>query len=255
MRYVEVTFLREHLPNPGGLRVLDAGCGNCVYFLLLASQAHKYVGIDISVRDLIYARHMVQEMYLDTQAFYLNGSITALPFPDDVFDLVICNSVLEHVKNDQSALKELVRVLRPSGWLFLTVDCEYNKGTWLERLPRRAKNLLLKQEIAKAPTVSQGLRSQLARDHHVVHHYRMKELQIILESLGLLIVETRYYLTGLGAILYEFFYASRILGRRSGRAAFMVTSIVLGPLLHLVEAAREEEPGYGIAFYATKSGH
>jgi SAM-dependent methyltransferase len=39
--------------------------------------------------------------------------VMMLPFPDDSFDLVICNHVLEHVANDRVAMSELHRVLRP----------------------------------------------------------------------------------------------------------------------------------------------
>lgn len=41
--------------------------------------------------------------------------------PDGRYDLVICNHVLEHVEDDGAALRELVRVLKPGGCLFLTV--------------------------------------------------------------------------------------------------------------------------------------
>lgn len=39
--------------------------------------------------------------------------VMMLPFRDDSFDLVICNHVLEHVDDDQVAMRELCRVLRP----------------------------------------------------------------------------------------------------------------------------------------------
>jgi SAM-dependent methyltransferase len=41
--------------------------------------------------------------------------LTNMPFPDDRFDLVIANHVLEHVSDDAKALREIRRVLRPSG--------------------------------------------------------------------------------------------------------------------------------------------
>lgn len=41
--------------------------------------------------------------------------------PDDSCDIVVCNHVLEHVERDLDALAELDRVLRPEGWLFLSV--------------------------------------------------------------------------------------------------------------------------------------
>jgi SAM-dependent methyltransferase len=40
-------------------------------------------------------------------------NVMQLPFSDDAFDLIICNHVLEHVEDDQVAMRELYRVLRP----------------------------------------------------------------------------------------------------------------------------------------------
>lgn len=45
--------------------------------------------------------------------------IHAIPYPDKTFDLVIANHVLEHVKDDGQALKEVRRVLRPGGCAIL----------------------------------------------------------------------------------------------------------------------------------------
>ncbi|MBV6405747.1 MAG: methyltransferase domain-containing protein [Flavobacteriales bacterium] len=47
--------------------------------------------------------------------------VTALPFPADRFDLVICSHVLEHVPDDRTAMRELFRVLRPGGLAILLV--------------------------------------------------------------------------------------------------------------------------------------
>ena len=47
--------------------------------------------------------------------------VMTLPFPDNSFDLVICNHVLEHVFDDQAAMRELRRVLRPGRRAMLQV--------------------------------------------------------------------------------------------------------------------------------------
>lgn len=57
----------------------------------------------------------------DLDARFANRRIdvTSLEFADDSFDAVICNHVLEHVPDDQQAMRELRRVLRPGGWALL----------------------------------------------------------------------------------------------------------------------------------------
>jgi SAM-dependent methyltransferase len=42
--------------------------------------------------------------------------VQAIPFPDDTFDVVFCNHVLEHVADDRLAMRELHRVMKPGGW-------------------------------------------------------------------------------------------------------------------------------------------
>jgi SAM-dependent methyltransferase len=47
--------------------------------------------------------------------------VTAIPHPDDHFDLIICSHVLEHVPDDRPAMRELCRVLKPGGLAILLV--------------------------------------------------------------------------------------------------------------------------------------
>lgn len=47
--------------------------------------------------------------------------VTDLDFPDRSMDIVVCNHVLEHVRDDRQAMSEIARVLRPDGWALLLV--------------------------------------------------------------------------------------------------------------------------------------
>jgi len=53
-----------------------------------------------------------------------------LPFPDGMFDLVVCNHVLEHVFETEKALRDLKRVTAPGGLIILGVP---NIGNWYSR--------------------------------------------------------------------------------------------------------------------------
>ncbi len=47
--------------------------------------------------------------------------ITALPFEENKFELIVCNHVLEHIDDDHQAMKEIYRVMKPNGTAILQV--------------------------------------------------------------------------------------------------------------------------------------
>ncbi len=47
--------------------------------------------------------------------------VTNIQFPDNSFDAIICNHVLEHIIDDRKAMSELYRTLKPGGWAILQV--------------------------------------------------------------------------------------------------------------------------------------
>ncbi len=51
--------------------------------------------------------------------------IRQMPLEDNSFDIVFCNHVLEHIDDEQQALRELYRILRPGGWALLQVPINY----------------------------------------------------------------------------------------------------------------------------------
>ena len=51
----------------------------------------------------------------------LRMDLMRLPHPDDIFDVVICSHVLEHIPDDRQGMRELFRVLKPGGWAILQV--------------------------------------------------------------------------------------------------------------------------------------
>ena len=58
--------------------------------------------------------------------------ITDIKFADNFFDVVMCNHVLEHVADDQKAMREMFRVLKPGGWAILNVPIDFNRDNTFE---------------------------------------------------------------------------------------------------------------------------
>lgn len=98
---------------------LDAGCGggrNTIAMAQLgAAEAH---GIDIGAAGIVDARERARGLGNVT---FQQASVEAIPYPDDKFDVVWCAGVLMHVGNEDKALDELARVLKPGGLLYMLV--------------------------------------------------------------------------------------------------------------------------------------
>ncbi len=94
-------------PLVTGLDVLEVGCGTGLILERLAGLAHRAVGVDMSRGMLQQARERNLEV--------VEGSATALPFPDASFDAVVSFKVLAHIAEIELAMAEVARVLRPGG--------------------------------------------------------------------------------------------------------------------------------------------
>ena len=53
--------------------------------------------------------------------------ITNIHYSDNSFDIIYCSHVFEHIMDDQKAMRELARVLKPAGWAVLQVPVEVTK--------------------------------------------------------------------------------------------------------------------------------
>lgn len=76
-------------------------------------------GLTQRLRQRLHDRYHTCDF--QSQAFDSLQDIQALTFNDSSFDRIICYHVLEHVPNDQQAMLELYRVLRPAGKAYLQV--------------------------------------------------------------------------------------------------------------------------------------
>jgi 2-polyprenyl-3-methyl-5-hydroxy-6-metoxy-1,4-benzoquinol methylase len=98
-----------------GKRVLDAGCGvGWGTRLLLHAGAAGASAIDLDLEAVEEARRRVPD------ADVRQGDLANLPWPDEQFDLVVCFEAIEHVRQQEQALDELVRVLAPGGILMVS---------------------------------------------------------------------------------------------------------------------------------------
>lgn len=70
--------------------------------------------------------------YEDEKVEVVKVDISDIPFPDDHFDVILCNHVLEHIPDDAHAMKELYRVMKKGGFGIFQVPIDYNRSTTYE---------------------------------------------------------------------------------------------------------------------------
>jgi SAM-dependent methyltransferase len=110
--YIEkrARFVTEASPPPG--RVLDVGCGTGVLADRLAGSGYEVVGLDPSEGMLDVMRERAPQVEA------VHGSGTEMPFEDGEFDLSLSVATMHHIADRdlvQSALQEMVRVVKPGG--------------------------------------------------------------------------------------------------------------------------------------------
>lgn len=111
-RLVLEAVLAERLSRPSDL--LDVGCGSGSVLAWLAGLGHRTTGVDAHVGAVEEARRRAPDAEVQL------GTAEALPLADASFDGALLLDVLEHAQ-DADALGEIGRVLRPGGWVALTV--------------------------------------------------------------------------------------------------------------------------------------
>lgn len=132
---------------PKQAAVLDVGTSTGTNLRMLREIGFGNVaGLDFS-RDAI--------AYCESKGFggVREGDICAMPFADDSFDLVLATDIIEHVDDDQTALHEIARVLKPGGLVLVTVPAF--KALWglqdrVAQHKRRYRQKQLLERIGKA---------------------------------------------------------------------------------------------------------
>jgi SAM-dependent methyltransferase len=94
-------------------------------FFLKAAESHfDCTGIDVSAHAADTARR-------EYGAHVMQGDVERVPFANDTFDVAAMWDVIEHLIHPVAALKEVRRVLKPGGYLFVSTD---DASSWLPRL-------------------------------------------------------------------------------------------------------------------------
>ncbi|RUL72967.1 class I SAM-dependent methyltransferase [Dyella choica] len=120
-------------PLPQGGTLLDAGCGQGKSFRLLrdAFQPLHLVGLDADPHSVELARAEAAQEGLSIQLH--SADCAQMPLPDRSVDIVFCHQTFHHLVEQERALAEFWRVLKPGGWLLFAESTKAYIDTWVIR--------------------------------------------------------------------------------------------------------------------------
>jgi tellurite methyltransferase len=177
--YYNIVEPHKDMPKVAGLfrkngvkRVLDLGCGAGRNLVYLARKRFELYGLDLAPEGLKIIRKSLDKERLGSEL--RKGDVYGrLPYPDGFFDAVISVQVLQHGNEQRikGAIREIKRILKPRGIIFITLSGRISKGKVRPFLVKSAKKIAPNTYV---PTQGQerGLTHFIYNKNLIVKHYR-----------------------------------------------------------------------------------
>ncbi|HZT05511.1 MAG TPA: class I SAM-dependent methyltransferase [Chloroflexota bacterium] len=112
--------------------ILDAGCGAGGLTELLARMGYSVTAIDESPEFVAYTRARMDYLGLAHRVHVFQADLPRASLRPHWFDGAVCGEVLEHLDDDDAAVRAIAAALRPGGILALTVPAGSDRFGWLD---------------------------------------------------------------------------------------------------------------------------
>lgn len=123
-------------------KVLEIGIGQAADSLQIAKRGGIWHGLDLTDAAVMRARIRF-EINQQTYGEVKQGSATAIPWPDNYFDIVYSHGVLHHIPDIKAVQQEISRVLKPGGQLVIMMYHKHSLNYWLSIAVIRRLGLLV----------------------------------------------------------------------------------------------------------------
>jgi SAM-dependent methyltransferase len=133
--------------------VLDVGCGHAEWLSSEMAKTQLAVGVDPDLQALVRSGSLSHRVVAMAEG---------LPFAPGTFDVVVSAFVFEHLEEPLAAVREMRRVLRPTGRLIFLTPNAWNYNVWLIRLvPNRLHGLFTRRLYGRQDSDTYPVRYRL----------------------------------------------------------------------------------------------
>lgn len=124
----DIPGLVKLFKKKGVKKVLDLGCGSGRHTVYLAKNGFDVYGIDVARKGIEITKAWLKKEKLKAD-LKIGDIYEKLPYPNDFFNALISTQTLHHnrVENIRKLIKEIERILRPKGLIFITVSRKRTK--------------------------------------------------------------------------------------------------------------------------------
>lgn len=120
---IKSAFLNEVSPLiQGDVVVLDVGAGSGYFSLAIAERlpGGQVICLDLSQEMLRRLKRVASKKELGDRIQTLHGEASSIKLADGSVDLVVSNGVFHELLKPEAVLREMIRILRPYGWIVVT---------------------------------------------------------------------------------------------------------------------------------------
>lgn len=116
---------------PAG-RILDAGCGDGSLTVTLLANEYRVVAVDVSEPALERLLNKAKDGGRESRLEARVAGLDRIDEPDSSIDGIVCGEVLEHLEDDEAAVSEFFRLLKPGGFCVVTVPADPGKWSFVD---------------------------------------------------------------------------------------------------------------------------
>ena len=150
--------------------VLEVGCGEGRGISRVITKAKSFTALD-KIEEALQKLHAQYP-----HAIFMAGKFPPFSVPTNAFDIVISFQVIEHIRDDQSFLSEIYRVLKPGGTALITTP---NRPLSLTRNPWHEREYTGSELLALAKTIfPQAIIKGIAGNEKVMRYHEQNRKSV-----------------------------------------------------------------------------